>query len=42
MDNLQIIGMAMAGVIGFGVGFATMYIAGLIIDWKTDREEETA
>lgn len=43
MDNLEAIGMALAGVIGFALGAATIYIGNLIIDYQIDkREEETA
>lgn len=42
MDTLQQIGLAIAAIAGFGAGLTTMYIAALIIDWKTDREEERA
>ena len=40
MDNLEVIGMALAGIIGYALGAATIYIGNLIIDYQIDKREE--
>lgn len=40
MDTFTKIGMALAAVIGYALGAATIYIGNLIIDYQIDRREE--